>query len=71
MQNAPSDNGENCLQSPVVDVSHHANLPDQIRSKEVIPKELPNNGWGPDQSEISIYVEEVQSSSIPLPSTAA
>ena len=31
----------------MIDVIDRANLPEQVRSKDVIPRELPRYGWNP------------------------
>ena len=43
----PSYNGERGLQSPVVNVLDHANIPEQVRTEDVIPRKLPHYGWNP------------------------
>ena len=43
----PSDDRQRSLQAPVIDIVNHTNLPEQIWTKDVVPKKLPNDRRGP------------------------
>ena len=43
----PSYNAQYRLETPVVDVPNHTNLPDQDRTTDPVPDELPYNGGSP------------------------
>lgn len=42
-----TDNGENGLKAPMIDVSDRADLPDQVGAKDIVPEALPDNKKGP------------------------
>ena len=50
----PSNHGENGLKTPMINVTNHTNFPDEIRAEEVVPCELPKDGWYPRMSVVEI-----------------
>ena len=55
--NVPSNYGEHSLQTPVINVTYHTNLPEKVWTEEVIPKKLPDDRGRPKS--VSVKSEEL------------
>lgn len=49
-QNIPGDDGYKCLQSPMIDITDHVNVPQQQRSEDISPKDHPKYCWEPEET---------------------
>ena len=62
----PSNNGYDCLESPMVDVMDIADFPKRIRAEDPVPESLPDDTWGPDQTSVTARLPPIKQLTIPI-----